>query len=229
MVLAGPTTAVAQEEISEICSRAARYAAKATGVPAAVLHAISLTETGRKSGGSFRPWPWTVNMEGKGLWFENATRAKNYVAKEFNRGARSFDVGCFQLNYKWHGQAFSSVDEMFDPNANALYAAGFLAELFIEKGNWPDAAGAYHSRTPKYADKYRSRFNRMFSKLTNDEIVLAAANPAKTPTQTNKNTALSRRANRFPLLQGGPGSGGGLGSLFPAAAGSGGNRLIGGS
>ena len=63
----------------------------------AVLKAISLTETGRKTGGQFRPWPWTVNMEGTGHWFDTLDEARAYVSREFKRGARSFDVGCFQI------------------------------------------------------------------------------------------------------------------------------------
>ena len=47
-------------------------------------------------------------MEGKGKWFQTRDEALSYVFKHFKRGARSFDVGCFQINFKWHGQAFPS-------------------------------------------------------------------------------------------------------------------------
>ena len=33
----------------------------------------------------------------------------------FVDGQPSFDVGCFQLNYKWHGEHFASIDQMFEP------------------------------------------------------------------------------------------------------------------
>ena len=58
------------QDLSLICSQAAAYAAQETGVPVSVLQAISLTETGRNRSGEMHPWPWTVNMEGKGVWFE---------------------------------------------------------------------------------------------------------------------------------------------------------------
>ena len=47
---------------------------------------------------------------------------------------------------------------MFDPDMNALYAARFLSELYREFGDWTGAAGAYHSRTPEYADRYKVKF-----------------------------------------------------------------------
>ncbi|PYF11887.1 transglycosylase-like protein with SLT domain [Rhodobacter viridis] len=146
------------KSISATCEQVAEFASQRTGVPVSVLKAITLTETGKKIDGKLRPWPWTVNMEGTGHWFDTLDEARSYVFKEFQRGARSFDVGCFQINYKWHSEHFSSIDEMFDPKANALYAAQFLADLYTETGSWNDAAGAYHSRTKEHADRYSARF-----------------------------------------------------------------------
>lgn len=164
-------------------------------------------------------------MEGKGVWFENRQEALAYVTQHFQRGARSFDVGCFQLNYKWHGQAFSSVEEMFDPNANAVYAAKFLRDLFEEKGNWADAAGAYHSRTPKYAHRYIRRFNELYAGIAN---LPAPPPPANEPPATLATNTTIVRVNRFPLLQGAGTAHASLGSLMPATAGQGGIRLFGG-
>ena len=155
--------------ISAMCERVAEEASRQTGVPVSVLKAISLTETGRKLEGSFKPWPWTVNMEGAGHWFDTLDEARAYVFQEFKRGARSFDVGCFQINYKWHNQAFSSIDEMFDPLHNALYAAKFLGELYGETGSWEKAAGAYHSRTKEFADRYAARFTDLRQRFAQED------------------------------------------------------------
>ncbi len=191
-----------------ICDHAAQVAASETGVPLSVLRSITRTETGRIRDGALQPWPWTVNMEGAGKWFETEDAARTYVFKNFKRGARSFDVGCFQINYKWHHQAFHSIDEMFDPVANARYAAQFLTRLHNETGNWSKAAGAYHSRTPVYAKKYRARFDGIHQKQMHaDQISLA---------QISSDTR-APRVNTFPLLQGGSSSGR-RGSLVPLGA-----------
>lgn len=202
---------------SHICDQIASVASSQSGVPVSVLKAISLTETGRKSGGEIRPWPWTVNMEGKGVWFDSEDEARSYVFKHFKRGARSFDVGCFQINYKWHHQNFSSLEELFDPLASGLYAAKFLRELYEEKGNWADAAGAYHSRTPKYADKYKARFARFRARLVdqdNQPLRLANVPPEPTPEPETRAKEPEIRVNTFPLLQAGQGEKG-MGSLVP--------------
>jgi hypothetical protein len=156
-------------------------------------------------------------MEGKGVWFEEEDEARSYVFKNFKRGARSFDVGCFQINYKWHGAAFSSIDEMFDPLANAEYAARFLSDLHAELGNWSKAAGAYHSRTPQFANKYIARFDRIHAAVGQVKSRPSLpTQPAGAPQQVARNNV---RENQFPLLQAGGTST--MGSLVPIFAGTG--------
>ena len=200
---------------ASICEKAALAASRESGVPLDVLRAISLTETGRNGPNGFLPWPWTVNMEGTGKWFDALSDAKAYVDKHFARGARSFDVGCFQINYRWHGQAFASIDEMFEPLANARYAAKFLSELYDEFGDWSTAAGAFHSRTPKYARKYKSRFDRIRSRLPEmqDPIVAVTVPVDEEELETLEPVAAIQRVNRYPLLQ--AGNTGSYGSLVP--------------
>lgn len=214
--------ATASPAVAAICDRAAASASQATGVPLSVLRAISLAETGRRRGGTTQPWPWTVNMEGEGRWFDDAESALAYVRDRHASGARSFDVGCFQINYRWHGSAFRSLEEMFEPRANALYAARFLLSLYQETRDWNAAAGAYHSRTPEFADRYSRRFADLRAGMAEEDtipvipdIVMAAARTEET----------RPRINLYPLLQGG--SGGRLGSLVPAGGTGGLRPLIG--
>ncbi len=148
-----------------LCDRAAQRAALAEGVPLDVLKAIARVETGRTLDGVLAPWPWTINREGQGYWFASEVEAKSYVFDIFKSGVRSFDVGCFQINYRWHGKAFRSIDAMFDPDENAAYAARFLAQLYAELGSWPAAAGAYHSRTQHLAASYSDRFQTVLAQL----------------------------------------------------------------
>ncbi|MEO1109457.1 MAG: transglycosylase SLT domain-containing protein [Pseudomonadota bacterium] len=149
----------------DICDQAARRASVTEDVPLEVLRAITRVETGRSFGGHYTPWPWTINVEGQGVWFDTEIEAKSYVFSVFKAGTRSFDVGCFQLNYRWHGTAFRSIDAMFNPDENALYAARFLKDLYAELGSWPAAAGAYHSRTPELARAYKGRFQTVLAQL----------------------------------------------------------------
>lgn len=218
---ASAPSAAAAADLPQLCDAAAGHAARATGVPLAVLRAISLTETGRRRGGTIRPWPWTVNMEGEGHWFPTREAALAYVGKRHAAGARSFDLGCFQLNHRWHGNAFASFDAMFDPEANALYAARFLRSLYDEFGDWTRAAGAYHSRTPEPARRYSARFGQYLAALTGAAAPATAPQRAAPPPpqavaaapDTPQRPPVAPRPNRYPLLQAGQSAG--LGSLVP--------------
>lgn len=217
-------TAEEGRDLSAICDHAAIQAARATGVPISVLKAISLTETGRERDGAFRPWPWTVNMEGAGRWFDTLPEARAFVETNFQRGARSFDVGCFQINYKWHHEAFASIDQMFEPLANALYAAQFLQSLFAEKGSWGAAAGAYHSLNPKFAQPYQARFETLRARFAlEDGEPLPDLSAAELAAATyGVDPALRReviRINTYPLLR--AGADGLMGSLMPQDAAAG--------
>ena len=148
------TDAFAAYPAHQSCDVAAAQAARQTGTPIEVLRAIGRVESGRTTDAGFHPWPWTVNVEGRGRWFESRLAALSYLRQRQADGSRSFDVGCFQINYRWHGDAFSNLDAMFEPMENALYAATFLGDLYQEFGDWPKAIGAYHSRTEIHATRY---------------------------------------------------------------------------
>ncbi|EKE43767.1 transglycosylase, Slt family protein [Oceaniovalibus guishaninsula JLT2003] len=184
-------------------------AADETGVPFDVLMAISLTETGRKQNGRTTAWPWTVNTEGKGTWFDDYGAALSYARQSQAAGARSFDVGCFQINYRWHGQHFASLDAMFDPLVNARYAARFLSNLHAEYGDWQQAAGAFHSRTEVHAARYRKIFAGFRSEIGQDA-------GGYIPDQPPARQVTAIVANAFPLLRTGASRGGG--SLVPLDA-----------
>ena len=170
----------AEEDLdAALCERAIVNGARRAGVPAEVLHAVALTETGRETGGRVRPFPWAINREGQGHWFKTREEALAFAKQSVADGRPSFDVGCVQINYRWHGHAFPSLDDMFDPEWTATYAGQFLRTLYEERGDWSQAAGAYHSLTADKAAIYRERFDRILAglepgALSADETLMAA-------------------------------------------------------
>jgi hypothetical protein len=203
----------ASADPADLCDRAAAEAARATGVPLPVLQAIALTETGRNRGGRLRPWPWASNAAGAGRWHDSRAAAEAYLRDIIASGQRSIDIGCFQINLRWHGHAFASPESMFDPAANALYAAQFLRGLAAELGSWEAAAGAYHSRTPELAARYGERFLGHLAAVQGG----APAPPPAAPLEAV--AGLPRRAPERPAPQPYPllvaGAVAGLGSVVP--------------
>lgn len=141
-----------------LCEDAIATAEYSGRLPAGLLTGIALEESGRRDTqtGTIRPWPWTINVGGVGQFFATKVEAIAAVRAAQSKGIRSIDVGCMQINLMHHPDAFASLDEAFDPRANALYAARFLNSLHAAGDDWNHAIGAYHSETPALADAYRA-------------------------------------------------------------------------
>jgi hypothetical protein len=186
-----------------MCDRAAEQAAKTSGVPIEILFAITRVETGRQQSNGVQPWPWAVNHGGEGFWFEDANQAITYANEQLALGEENFDVGCFQINMHWHGENFATLEEAFDPQSNAAYAAHFLSELYKTEGGWAEAVAAYHSRSPAEAETYLAKVESAAAALQNEGSTPVDQLAMIEPEQP--------RVNRFPLLQtGGRGSGASL-------------------
>jgi hypothetical protein len=183
------------------------------GLPPRLLSAIARVESGRRAPvtGAFHPWPWTINAEGRGSFYPSKAAAIAAVRELQAQGVRSIDIGCMQVNLRHYPRAFASLEEAFDPVANARYAARFLAELHSMRGDWMRAAN-YHSQTPKLAEGYRARIAEALMAEQGEAsapVALAAqrAAPMFRPGQPGGGYMLSNRMEQAPLLPA-PGGGG---------------------
>lgn len=143
-------------EGAKLCTRHLQRYEREQGIPAHLLSAIATTESGRysKTLKMSLPWPWTINAEGKAYYLDSKEEAMATAHKLYDRGVRSMDVGCMQVNLHHHPRAFSSLSQAFEPETNIAYAASFLKELYQEEGSWKQAAGDYHSKTRQLGNKY---------------------------------------------------------------------------
>lgn len=149
-------SAAFQPPPGQLCRAAIVTAEQTFNIPRGLLGAIGQVESGRPdpSTGAFLPWPWTVDADGDGHFYATKAEAIAAVQAFQASGIQSIDVGCMQINLLHHPHAFASLDEAFDPPANAAYAARFLNELHTDTGNWAEAAAFYHSTTPALASAY---------------------------------------------------------------------------
>ncbi|MRX50858.1 hypothetical protein GI374_10445 [Paracoccus sp. S-4012] len=186
-----PRFAAASLDAAALCEAATAQVAAETGVPHDILAAVALTETGRRRGGAVRPWAWSVNAAGQGSWFDDPQSALALAEERIRQGRPNVDLGCFQINYRWHGEHFSSLGAMLDPLTNARYAARFLSDLHAETGDWRAAAGAFHSRSPAMARRYLARFDELRS------VVMQGGGGAEAPETYNRFAAASGGSDPF--------------------------------
>lgn len=164
-----------------LCRAAIAQAERTAGVPDRLMQSIGMVESGRRDEtGAMAAYSWTINAAGVGSYYASKAEAIAAVLAFRAQGIRSIYVGCMQVNLMHHADAFASLDEAFDPAANALYAARFLTRLLVQTGSWPAATAGYHSLTPdigaEYARKVLAVWAKPASRTTPD--LLQAAAPA---------------------------------------------------
>jgi hypothetical protein len=142
-----------------VCEKAIATASAGHQLPAGLLNAIAIVESGRLDPrtGTVKPWPWTIDANGAGSMYDSASSAIQAAAAFEAAGITSLDIGCLQVNLAQHPDAFQSLAQAFDPAANAEYAASFLSSLEQKFGNWPQAVAAYHSQTLALGQPYAAK------------------------------------------------------------------------
>ncbi len=139
------------------CVASLVQAATRHGVPPDLMLAIGHAESGWKA--------FAVNSAGTSHFPQTAAEAVALVLREQARGVDSIDVGCGQINLRWHADAFDDLSDAFDPEHNAEYAARFLAELNAVHGDWTTAVARYHSSDPEAQQAYLSRVHQRLTVL----------------------------------------------------------------
>ncbi len=166
-------------EPTQLCRAAIAAGERENDIPNGLLQAIGRVESGRRNPetGAFGPWPWTINAEGQGRFFPDAPAAIAAVRELQGRGVRIIDVGCMQINLHHHPNAFASLEQAFEPLANARYGAAFLTRLNETRRDWMVSASHYHSQTPHLAEAYRARVTAAWP----EEVARLASHPPQGP------------------------------------------------
>ncbi|MCO8166201.1 lytic transglycosylase domain-containing protein [Pseudomonas sp. 21LCFQ02] len=145
------------------------------GVPPEVLYSVALQESGTPINGKLVPWPWTLNVAGKGYRFatrSDACRAL-MIALATNSPGR-VDVGLGQTNIRANGHRYTYPCEGLDPHINLRVTATILAEQkAASDGSWVTAAGRYHRPAGGApAARYREAFSRHLSRVTGTNLLV---------------------------------------------------------
>jgi len=123
------------------CEREMTRAAAESGVPLNVLYSVGLTETGARG----ELGPYDMNVDGRAVPSRSLAEALARFAEAKARKAKLIDIGCMQINQRYHAAEFPSLTAMFDPTQNVDYAARLLKTLKAEAGTWTLAVARYNA------------------------------------------------------------------------------------
>ena len=123
------------------CEAEILRASQRHNVPAGILYAVGLAETGRK--GSLHAF--ALNIDGRAVFAASSREAEQAFDRARRNGSRLIDLGCMQINHHYHASQFANLRQMLDPRLNVDYAARFLAQLKRRHGTWAMAVARYHA------------------------------------------------------------------------------------
>ena len=197
-----------EDPLSKAVPPAYTAAALRHAVPPVVLYALAHTESGTALKVGKRPWPWTLNISGRGYRYPNRTQACQALNQAL-KTTRVIDVGLGQLNIRWNPALFGSEGrfsdpcDALDPYDNLDATAALLRQRFDQddhgnNGDWGRAAGRDHRPAGGApAQRYRRAFLAEMKALNSATVFLVhqggqgdttaeRAAPPGHPTYTNE-------------------------------------------
>ena len=164
--------AKSMEKTYNLCSLAINDVQESHNIKENLLQTIASVESGKyiSSVGRRLPWPWTVHANGKGTYYKTKEEAITAVQNLQASGFTNIDVGCMQINLKYHGSSFKNLEEAFDPKKNVSYSASFLQKIYNRTNDWKKAAMQYHSKNTRHGINYKNRLERHYAEFIRTDI-----------------------------------------------------------
>ena len=152
-------------------------AASYAGINVATLYGIAVQESGmRWRDGSFRPWPWTLNInESKNgikagpRRYANKQAAEQALTQLIRQGIRNVDVGIMQVNLYWHGNKVPNELALLDPKTNITVAASYLKNLRSQNDIRKTVADYHAPSNAVRGNRYANHVKR-FEKIINEKL-----------------------------------------------------------
>ncbi|UZE16050.1 transglycosylase SLT domain-containing protein [Pseudomonas sp. B21-054] len=142
-------------------------AAQRMGVPAELLFAVALQESGIILRGQRLPWPWTLNVTGGSRYFYRESDACDTLQRALKQHPTlQIDAGLTQINLGHQRHFYRHPCELLRPHRNVEVAATILRNHHRQGEDWLLAAGRYHRPAGgPLAARYRHRIRKHLDQL----------------------------------------------------------------
>ena len=124
-----------------------RLVAAAYGIPVQLFYALALAESGKSiaSMNRRRPWPWTLNIAGEGVYFNTRWEAWRALDESLRAGQDSVDIGLMQVNWHFHQHRLGNSWLALEPYYNLAVGAEILKDCYQHRRDWWASVGCYHA------------------------------------------------------------------------------------
>ena len=129
-------------------------------IPVKLFYALALAESGKTiaSMNRRRPWPWTLNIAGVGVYFSTRWEAWRALDQSLKAGQERVDVGLMQVNWHFHQHRLGNSWLALEPYHNLTVGAEILKDCYKNRRDWWASVGCYHAPSDSVSAKnYRQR------------------------------------------------------------------------
>lgn len=158
-----------------------QIAAQTAGVPASILFALALQESGAMLHGRLIPWPWTLNIAGKPHRYATRVQACSALKHALrSKPATKIDAGLGQVSVGFHGHRVRQPCDLLDPYRNLAVTATILGEQHNPGEDWSVAIGRYHRPAGGIrAVRYERAVRRHLTRLLGTSMAAATLRDAR--------------------------------------------------
>lgn len=156
-----PLTALPAAAASDGCVGHAVDAEQRLNIPAGMLLAIALVESGTDGA----PNPYAISADGRAIMARSTQDAARHLRDRSGKLRNNTYVGCMQLSVQVHKGQFQPLERIVDPRENVWYAGRLLVRLHGEEGSWKAALARYNGTTPRRAQAYVCKIWQNLSEL----------------------------------------------------------------
>ena len=101
--------------------------------------------------------PWTLNIAGQGVYFNNRWQAWRALDQSLRAGQDSVDIGLMQVNWRFHQRRLGNSWLALDPTHNLSVGAEILKDCYKRRRDWWASVGCYHAPIDSLrATRYRA-------------------------------------------------------------------------
>ncbi len=149
-----------------------RWIAAEHEIPPQLFYAIALAESGKmiEPINRRRPWPWTLNIAGNGVYFKSRWAAWQALHESLLAGQDLVDIGLMQVNWRYHRASLGSTWLALDPTRNLSVGADILKDCYQKRRDWWASVGCYHAPSNQArAKRYRARVQALWREMPNTD------------------------------------------------------------
>lgn len=121
-------------------------AARNVGLAPDLLYAVALTESAYSAAEPGHVAPSCLAIRADNAYYPKTVQEARSILERILPNRKNVDIGCMQVNWRWHGHRVNSPYELLDPRTNISIAATILRDALdsVPPGQDVLGIGRYH-------------------------------------------------------------------------------------